>query len=79
MFRRKIFCATKGYGEDMVSYVYDGSVIIPTGLRCCSASIKYSIHSEMFFAIPRYLIYLNKVFFPLQVHVVAVNVVVLVI
>lgn len=21
----------KGYGEDQVSYVYDGSVIIPTG------------------------------------------------
>ena len=30
-FGRKNFAAMKGYGEDQVSYVYDGSVTIPTG------------------------------------------------
>jgi hypothetical protein len=31
-FGRRDFCATKGYRENKASYVYDGSVIIPTGL-----------------------------------------------
>ena len=74
-FGRKNFAAMKGYGEDQVSYVYDGSVIIPTGSGGLAVLFcEYQIQHTFLRYYKVYLvIYLRKVFFLPRVHLNSVK------